>query len=438
MRVRFASVMLLVFLLCGCDMFSSSEMFQKPEIPEQYNNLIRAVDGIMGDDFEYAEPVSGLNRQSLQLMDLNGDGIDEGIAFLRDFTDSYKAYIYIFRERAGEFEMLDIIEGPENTIYTVSYSNLLGIGNFEMIVEWGSGDIAERPLMAYTVSDEGALRILDIGAEQYTVSDIDQDGGNDFIAVTGRNGGRKAEIYRAKNGGMEKLSSVPLAENSGQVLRMKSGGASGVYIECAAENGGIITNLITSENGEIINAIPNGAFCATRAFCEDVNGDGIIEIPVSLTTDTEVAGTSKCYNWVAYTAGSGLLPKAFTYHSYIENWYISMPFAWSKAVKAERGAVRPGQIAVKFYAEEAAMSGAVADNEERKRLPIFTVYTLTGDMRHEFAAQSGRFIVHEREETVFAAEIHSENYLGTTVDKEFIKSNFKIRESAWISEILFA
>ncbi len=441
MRVRFASVLLLVFLLCGCDMFSSSEMFRKPEIPEQYNNLMRAVDRIRDGDFEYAEPVSGLNRQSLQLMDLNGDGVDEGVAFLRDFTDSYKAYIYIFSQRAGEFEMLDIIEGPENTIYTVSYSNILGMGNFEMIVEWGSGDVAERPVMAYSVSDEGALRILDIMAEQYTVSDIDQNGGNDFMAVTAKNGGRAAEVYMAKNGGLEKVSSVPLAEGSGQVLRMKSGGVSGgqngVYIECAAENVGIMTNLVTAENGSVINAIPNGVFCSTRAFCEDVNGDGVIEIPISLATDTETPGTSKCYNWGAYTSGSGLLPRAFTYHSFIENWYLSMPLAWSGAVKAERAAVRPGQIAVKFYAEEAVMTGS-ADDTKYRLLPLFTVYTLTGEMRHEAAKQNGRFILYEREDTVFAAEIHSADCLGTAIDKELIKSSFKIRESVWISEILFA
>ena len=109
-------------------------MFALPEMPEMQKTLIETVDSVRGGGFEYSEPRYGLNRQSLQLMDLDGDGEEEGIAFLRDVTDTYKTYIYIFEKDEQGFTLFDIIEGSEKELYTVSYSDLLGRDGYEIIV----------------------------------------------------------------------------------------------------------------------------------------------------------------------------------------------------------------------------------------------------------------------------------------------------------------
>ncbi len=439
MKVRIISVLLIAFLLCGCDMFSAREMFEKPEIPAQYSNLLTAIETIKSDNFEYVEPLSGLNRQPLQLMDLDGDGVDEGVALLRDTADAYKVCIYIFKQRSGAFELLDIIESEDDEIYTVSYSNLLGIGNFEVIVEWGQAGLSYRPLSVYRVFENGAEEILNTESAQYSVSDVDQDGLNEFIVA---NLGY-ADVYRAKGTELGREERVSLAEGSGEVLRIKSGGVAdgqnGVYIECAAEDAGILTSLIISRDGQFVNALPNGVFCSVRALCEDVNGDGIVEIPVTFTTEGKTTGLNKCYNWCVYTQNVGAIPTAFTYHSFSENWFLAMPLSWSGAVTSRRTMRRTGQIAIDFYTQEKAPIETAMDKlEVFEPELLFTVYILTGEMRSDFAKQGNCFILHEREDTIFAAEISKDGYIDTAIDEEFLKTNFKIRESEWISEILFA
>ncbi len=424
-------------------MFTAKEMFQRPEIPKQYNNLLHAIEQIKSENFEYAEPLSGLNRQALQLMDLDGDSIDEGVALMRNVKDGYKICIYIFRQNSGVFEVFDVIESTDDEIYTVSYSNLLGMGNFEMIVEWGDASLSSRPLSVYRISEYGAEQILNARSDQYTVSDIDQDGINDLAIARSGEGSGLVDIYRSYGTELKKEASVPLAEDSGQILRMKSGGVAngqnGVYVECAADEGGVLTSLITSENGQFINALKDGVFCSVRALCEDVNSDGIIEIPVTLMTEVSTLGLNKCYNWCAYVPGKGTGIVAFTYHSFIENWYLTMPISWSGAVSTKRSAHRTGQIAVDFYSQEKKMHEKIGDNFDAfEPEPIFTVYIFTGEARKDHARQGELFILHEREDMIFAAEIHKESYINTEINEEFIKSGFKIRESEWISEILFA
>ena len=85
MKKVYAMLLICAFLLGGCSS-NSSDILAMPEMPQMQRELIETVDSVRGGGYEYSEPRSGLNRQPLQLMDLDGDGEEEGIAFFRDVT----------------------------------------------------------------------------------------------------------------------------------------------------------------------------------------------------------------------------------------------------------------------------------------------------------------------------------------------------------------
>ncbi len=440
MKIKIIALVLSLLILCGCDMYSESSILQHPELPEQYGDLLDAITSITSKGYEYTEPVSGLNRQSLQIMDLDGDGIDEGIALMRDTANSYKTFIYIFRQVDDSFELLDVIEGKRGGIYTVSFSNILSRGNIELLVEWGDANSEVRDITAYSLSGGKAETVLDTKGIQYSVSDIDQNGINDLCIITKNGAKRTAEIYIPSLGKMQKISELPLADGSGKVLQMTTGNATpdsgGVFIEC--ENGsGVITSIIVYENGEFINAVPKGISCDVKVFCEDVNGDGITETPIAALSTEAKGEVNRCYDWCVYEGAGNIRRAAFTYHSFVENWYMSMPLSWSGAVTAERNTTRPGQVSVLFSAkEELPIMQDIEVSAANTERALFSVYILTGAQRKTLAAQDGRVVLYENEDTSFVAEIHSDAFKGEIIDEEFVKNSFKIRKSDWISNVL--
>ena len=429
-------ILICVFLFSGCGSGTSSDMFAVPEMPEMQSRLIETVESVLGGGFDYSEPRSGLNRQPLQLMDLDGDGEEEGIAFLRDIQETFKTFIYIFENGEDGFVLFDIIEGSENELYTVSYSDVLGENGYEIIVEWGDNGDGSRPVTGYDLGDGAAETLLEISAHPYSVSDIDGDGGNDFLAVVKRGERFYADVYTVSGEKLEKRSSAPLASGNGKILRIKTGmitpGKNGVFIE--RENGdGVITDVIAYGKDGFVNLLPDGDICVTRAACADVTGDGVLEIPKETERNALRGVTNRTYRWSTVAENGSLIPSAFTYHSYSEGWYLLLPTSWSGSVYASRSVTRAGEIEISFTTRE-LMQG---DTDEAIEAPLFSLYILTGGSREAYAAEEGRFIVAEREDRIFVAEIESESYLATKIDEAFIKSALKNIESEWFSEISF-
>ena len=106
-------MLIFTLLFAGCANSMPTDLFAVPEMSEMHRALLDTVESVRAEGFEYAEPRSGFNRQPLQTMDLDGDGEEEGIVFLRDVVDTYKTFIYVFENSNSAFSVFDIIESDE-------------------------------------------------------------------------------------------------------------------------------------------------------------------------------------------------------------------------------------------------------------------------------------------------------------------------------------
>ena len=65
-------------VLSGCFVKTVDELYTLPKHSDEYNRLEQAIDQVMSSqNASYAAPVSGMNQQSVQLADLDGDGTVE-------------------------------------------------------------------------------------------------------------------------------------------------------------------------------------------------------------------------------------------------------------------------------------------------------------------------------------------------------------------------
>lgn len=73
------------------------ELYALPELPERYTALNKQLSAIQESGAEYAAPVSGSNIQPVQMMDLDGDGREEALAFFRQSDGEKPLKIHILR-----------------------------------------------------------------------------------------------------------------------------------------------------------------------------------------------------------------------------------------------------------------------------------------------------------------------------------------------------
>ena len=92
-----------LYLLPGCSVpkmiFNPQDLYALPTLPEKYTDLNTLLSAILDGGAEYAAPTSGTNTQPVQLVDLDGDGREEAVAFFRNPNDEKPLKIYIFTIR---------------------------------------------------------------------------------------------------------------------------------------------------------------------------------------------------------------------------------------------------------------------------------------------------------------------------------------------------
>ena len=125
--------LLLALVLSGCFVKTVDELYTLPKHSDEYNNLQQAIDQLMAQGAAYSAPVSGANQQSVQLADLDGDGEDEAIVFLK--TGGEKPLgAYIFDLVDGNYENIAVIEGSGSAFASADYVQLDNEGGLEIII----------------------------------------------------------------------------------------------------------------------------------------------------------------------------------------------------------------------------------------------------------------------------------------------------------------
>ena len=87
------------------------ELYALPELPERYTALNQQLSAIQESGAEYAAPVSGSNIQPVQMVDLDGDGREEALAFFRQSDGEKPLKIYVFTDNGDSYAQTAVIEG---------------------------------------------------------------------------------------------------------------------------------------------------------------------------------------------------------------------------------------------------------------------------------------------------------------------------------------
>lgn len=403
-------VLVMVFALSGCMMANVEELYSLPRMSEEYIRLQELIARRIDDGGEYAAPLSGSHRQSVQLQDLNGDGVSEAVAFLADEDHTPTVCVYRLDGEGNYYLFVDIL-GAGTAVSSVDYADLNGDGATEILIAWQIGGDLQL-LSAYDLSGDIPVEILSADCSAFLVNDLNDDGVEEVLDLHIDYAGTSALVmYVVGDGNTVTASRANLSAGITEVLRARMGRLSddipALFVESIYGGDRLITDVFAVDGGlKNITLAASGVSNTTRempAYAADINDDRVMEIPES---------SGGLLNWYALDAAGRKTLALTTWHDYENGWYLVLDDEMLAGLKVEAGEEIAGEASARF--------------SKRDGGDLFVIYTLTGENRLDRAAAEDRFILAEEETTVYAAEILSE-----TVTGEEILERFNLIYSEW-------
>ena len=436
--------------LSGC-YSTMDELYALPAAPEDYENLQKKINEVIDAGGEPTSPVSGDKIQSVQLQDLDGDGVQEAIAFFR-MSDDTPLKIYIYRQVGEDYEQAAVIASSGTSINSIAYENLNDTPGLEIVVSWQISDKVNF-LAAYSLNLQRqpgeVVELMRVDYTDFKLMDLDQDGQTELLTLQYQaEGGGRVDYYNFQEGALVLDSTAPLSSGAASVQERKSGALKGGLpalfitspIPSDSENT-YVTDIFAVRNGRLENITldtKTGRSEETVRYfynavgCTDINGDQITEVPQPSELG-EYKGSSLVTNfwlvaWRQFSLDGTATTLYTTYYNNQDGWYFVLPDHWLGNITLSRSDMPGGgERAVVFsYWKE----GDVLHEPE----PFLTIYKLTGTNRQQRAVLPGRFNLLPdgggEEDTIYVALLESDGW-DCGLDEAGVAGRFHLIPTSW-------
>lgn len=433
---------LAALLLSGCTMGTSvEELFTLPQLPEEYSGLAQILESMVDSGYEYITPETGENLESLQMVDFDGSGDTKAVVLMRRSGDEKPLKIYVLEPDGESYRRLCSIEGKGQGIESIRYEDMTGDGSLEMLVSWrGAGD--EKTVTVYRVGLD-CIPLVDCAYANYATLDFDGDGIPTLVAVrTEENYGAAADIYEWSNGVMRQMRTMRLSTTLDDIRRgsivagATEEGVPALFITGVNDSGEAMTELIYDEKAGriyrshssvldleidpvvVISDEPNIFYTYCGLAPQDIDGDGVTELPCTFLTKGE---TSVYYvegvlvHWLKCDKNGIAATDSVTYHCSKSGWYIRIPQEWWSDISVENSHVTNGEECATLMLSHTAVGN---------------LYTITSENREARASMDGRFIITRLNDVIYAGEL-TEDAALYNVDQEWMRRHFSLMVDTW-------
>ncbi|MEG0777224.1 MAG: VCBS repeat-containing protein [Oscillospiraceae bacterium] len=436
-KARVYLVMLFaMFMFSGCSVVNVEELYSLPQPQEEYLQLQKLINKEIAAGGEYSAPTLGSRRQSVQLTDLDGDGADEALVFLRDKNAQPQICIYC-KNAANQYARIATIEGDGAAVGHVEYADFNGDGISEIAVSWKMNE-EMRLLELYSIKNWTTTALLTIRCTDFQTADIDSNGMPELMSVNLDGKGGDVSMIRANLDGEVITTSTRLSKSLANIERFRVGYIAekvpAVFVEGRFPNNNseaLLTDIIIYSDEKLKNIMLDSTTGDSRAtrrypvYCTDIDGNGTIDVPFAekLKNHPKASVDYYIFDWFNYYADGDREICASTYHCYNDDWYFELPPNWRNNLMVRRETALAGERSVTF---------STVDENGGKITDLMTIYVLSDENRNDRAKLDGRFILLGGETTIYAAEFNTDDRV-TKEQKQDIIQRFHLIYSEWIT-----
>ena len=409
MRNRLIScvaMILTVLLLNGCTMVTVDQMYQPPKRSAAYEDLQRSIDSAMVG-MQYASPLSGENRQTVQMADLDGDGTEEYLLFARD-TSENPMKILIFRKDEKSCRLIETIGCRGSEFDLVEYVNLDDRPGVELVIGCRVSEMVLRSLSVYSFADGEASQLMGINYSKIVPVDLDSDGMTELMVI---NRGESDEdnaiaaLYDYQDGAVTRTHQASMSESSAHIKRIMVGRLHGnvpaVFVASRVADSAIITDVFALKNGRFTNvSFSNDSGTSVQTlrnyyvYADDIDADGMLELPdlidMKPVENTWMASNQKLIRWYAMDLAGDEVDKMYTFHNFDGGWYLQL----DKFLIPRISVIQQGSSYLFYLWDELFQDTQI----------LMTIHALTGHEREHTASSRGYYVLHRAEGVLYAVD----------------------------------
>lgn len=399
-----AVLLFTAILLSGCTMATVEDMYTPPKRSAEYEKLQQAID-FATEGMEYSSPLAGENRQTVQMADLTGDGIDEYLVFAKDNSEN-PMKVLIFRQEGKEFQLFQTIDSRGSDFDQIEYLEMDDTPGAELVIGRRLSEALPRSLSVYTFADESARQVLSVSYTKMVPVDLDSDQMTELMVIApGESDEENAVValYDWKDGNVTRSLQVSMSESTDHIKRIMvsklHNNVPAVYVASSVDGNAIITDVFALQQGRFTNvSFSNDSGTSVQTlrnyyvYAIDIDQDGILELPdlidMKPVENTWMASNQKLIRWYAMGIDGAEVDKMYTFHNFDGGWYLHL----DKFMTPRLSVIQKDSSFVFYLWDESFGNSDV----------LMTIHTLTGMNREEEAANQGYYVLKRTEGVLYA------------------------------------
>lgn len=311
-----AAVIAAALLLSGCSSLSlsGSELLSPPKAAGNRAEVQRLIGEDANGAYTLIYPASGDNKSGMILRDIDNDGTDEAIALYT--AADHTAHILVAVQEDNSYRLYGSAELPSANISELSFHDFNNDGREDVLLSFDNGT-SLSPLRAYVTDDGVSDMEISGGCTGYCAGDFDGDSAADVLimAAPESKSSAKAQLMIYSKDGFSEKSSCDIDPAVQSYARLNFDKISSDLYGAAAdgkhENDELTTQLIYFDSASDILVNPlylnsnySSGARASSITCMDIDGDGVLNIPMcSLmdhTKDEDVDTVCSVARWNDY------------------------------------------------------------------------------------------------------------------------------------------
>lgn len=313
--------MSLVLSGCSFRLASSVDELISPVSPQGDDaDVQNALSSFVSGGYSLKTPSAGDFTTAYSFFDVDGDSAEEAVVFYETEKTPGKSSMAVIDKVGGKWTVVYNINSEYSDVYSISFSDLTGDGVNEFIVLWDViSNSVNHVLYVYAQNLSGEYSLSPIGSE-LTVNncitvDMDLDTVNEMLAFTIESGdsvSSTATLYEYSLNGRETLGRTKLDGHISYYSDIQYNVDEDrvyIYADAVKSDGTqMLTEVIywSDYYDTIISpfySYSNGTTSSTvrssMISCDDVDDDGIIEIPTDVQMDG-IPSDVKAVEWNKY------------------------------------------------------------------------------------------------------------------------------------------
>ncbi len=422
-----------VLLLGGCGVHTVEQMYQVPKRSEEYINLQSLIDSTMAG-YEYSAPLYGENLQTVQMADLDNDGVLEYLLFTKGNAEN-PLQIFIFAKVEETYALLDTITSTGTAFDRVEYAQMDGKGGVEIVVGRQISSQSVRTLDVYTLKDGHVEQLLRTNYTEFLCTDLQGARSQElFVLHPGQSDADNglAELYSFQNDTVTRSAEISMSRPADSIKRIMVGklhdGIPAVYVASEHGTNSIITDIFAVVKHSLTNitdSVDNGTNVNTLrnyfVYADDIDNDGVLELPELISMrvphNKQTGEQQYLIRWYALDSAGQQITKVHTYHNFVGRWYMELD----------------EQIVRRMVVTQQGSSYefAVWDEGYTETQTLMNVYVLTGQKREEQATLNNRFVLYRTENTVYAANLEVASGAFEGITKQNVVDSFHLIIQDW-------